>query len=205
MYKLPELPYEQNALKSFISEETFKYHYGAHHKAYIDNLNKLLADSPLQAKPLEEVIFQAAGPLFNNAAQAWNHTFYWQTLAKNSTQLTTQSPLEKQIVNQFGSIADFKSAFLNEAKLLFGSGWTWLVKNENGNLKIMNTINADVPFLTKGLIPLMVCDVWEHAYYIDHRNVRANYLDQFWAHINWQFAEKNYLSKEIPAMGSLMK
>jgi superoxide dismutase, Fe-Mn family len=191
-HELPKLPYEMNALEPYISQETLEYHYGKHHKTYVDNLNKLIKDTEFANLSLEEIIKQASGGIFNNAAQTWNHTFYWHSLTPKSTQ-NPSGELALAIAKRFGSLTEFKAQFNQSATTLFGSGWTWLVKKNSGELEIINSNNADNP-LKQGHKALFTCDVWEHAYYIDYRNARANYLEKFWEIINWDFAEKNYLS-----------
>lgn len=184
---LPELPYAHDALKPYISKETLNYHYGKHHQSYVNNLNKFAeADSSLAEKTLEEIILSATGGVFNNAAQVWNHTFYWQCLNPNGGGEPTGT-LAKSIAHTFGSFASFKEQFSTSAATNFGSGWTWLVKNSDGKLKIVNTGNAGNP-LTEGLTPILTCDVWEHAYYIDYRNARPEYIKSFWHLVNWEFA-----------------
>ncbi|MAZ39788.1 MAG: superoxide dismutase [Fe] [Legionellales bacterium] len=189
-FELPPLPYDKNALMPHISEETIEFHYGKHHQAYVNNLNNLVTGTEFENKSLEDIICSSSGGIFNNAAQIWNHTFYWHSLTPNSTEAPSGS-LKSAIEKQYGSISEFKHAFTKSATSLFGSGWTWLVKDADGNLDIVNTSNADCP-LTENLIPLFTCDVWEHAYYIDVRNARPKYLENFWEIINWQFAEENF-------------
>lgn len=189
-FELPPLPYAKNALAPHISEETIEYHYGKHHQAYVTNLNNLVAGTEFEGKSLEEIIKKASGPIFNNAAQDWNHTFYWHSLSPTGGN-EPHGALKDAIDNQFGSFAAFKEAFTKSAVSLFGSGWTWLVKNKQGKLEIVNTGNAGCP-ITDGHTPLFTCDVWEHAYYIDVRNARPKYLENFWAIVNWQFAESNF-------------
>ena len=189
---LPPLPYPKGALSPYISEETLDFHYGKHHQAYVNKLNLLLEKeesmSSLKQASLEELILEAKGALFNNASQVWNHHFYWNTLTpkKQDPEPSLKASLEKQ----FGSLEEFKQAFTKQALALFGSGWTWLVKTEGESLEIINTFNADNP-KTQGLTPLITCDVWEHAYYIDYRNARVKYLDSFWNLINWNFLSHN--------------
>ncbi|MBL7545554.1 MAG: superoxide dismutase [Bdellovibrionaceae bacterium] len=192
MFKLPVIDFSNN---SFLTEETVKYHYGKHHAAYIENLNKLISDS--EKKTLIEIIKSSRGALFNNAAQAFNHTFYWLCLTPQRSPILPNCDLHKLIVREFGSLEKLRSAFIERALSVFGSGWTWLALNKSTNkLEIINTTNADVVDL-ENYMPLLVCDVWEHAYYIDYRNSRAKYLDEFWNEINWQFASENYESKDI--------
>ena len=188
MHKLPELPYAIDSLSPKLSQETLQYHYGKHHNAYVTNLNKLLEGSEFQDMQLEDIIRKASGPIFNNAAQVWNHTFYWNCLSPKPKQ-TPGEQLLQQINHGFGSLEAFKDKFTQAAITLFGSGWVWLVKT-NGTLVIETTSNAGNP-LTNGSTPLMTCDVWEHAYYIDYRNNRAKYVETFWKMLNWDFCEQN--------------
>ncbi|BAW80917.1 superoxide dismutase [Candidatus Nitrosoglobus terrae] len=188
-HSLPKLPYAMNALEPHISKETLEYHYGKHHQTYIDNLNKLILGTEFERAPLEEIITKASGPIFNNSAQVWNHTFYWNSLAPQGGG-EPEGALMNAITQKFGSFTEFKEKFSQTAITLFGSGWAWLVKNPNGSLEITATSNAGNP-LTEGRIPLLTCDVWEHAYYIDYRNARAKYLESFWKLVNWDFAAKN--------------
>lgn len=188
-FTLPKLPYAENALAPYISEETLQYHYGKHHKAYVDNLNKLIADSELQSRSLEEIILKSSGAVFNNAAQVWNHTFYWHCMSPQGGGEPT-GKLHDLINKSFGSFEAFKEQFSKAAIATFGSGWAWLVKNKDGDLKIISTSNAQNP-LTENLTPLLTCDVWEHAYYIDYRNARPSYVDAFWNVVNWDFVAEN--------------
>jgi Fe-Mn family superoxide dismutase len=188
-YKLPELPYAKDALAPHISAETLEYHYGKHHKAYADNLNRLISGTEFANMPLEEIIKKSSGGIFNNAAQYWNHTFYWNSLNPAGGGEAT-GELATLINRNFGSFAQFKEKFTTAAATLFGSGWTWLVKNPDGTLSIETTSNAGTP-VKDGKKPLLTCDVWEHAYYIDYRNARAQYIDAFWKVVNWKFAQAN--------------
>jgi Fe-Mn family superoxide dismutase len=188
-FQLPELPYAKNALEPHITAETLEYHYGKHHKAYVDKLNELIVGTAFSDKTLEEIIKTSNGPIFNNAAQIWNHTFYWHCLAP----LAGGEPTEKlgeMIKKTFGSFAQFKEQFSKVAIGTFGSGWAWLVKDNNHELKIISTSNAANP-MTEHLTPLLTCDVWEHAYYIDYRNARAKYVEAFWNLVNWKFVADN--------------
>jgi Fe-Mn family superoxide dismutase len=189
-FELPKLPYEMDALAPYISRETLEYHYGKHHQTYVNNLNNLLPGSGLEGKNLEQIILNSTGGIFNNAAQVWNHTFYWHSLTPNGGG-EPSGKLADAINKKFGSFAAFKEAFTKSATTLFGSGWTWLVQNTDGSVDIVNTSNAGTP-LTDGKTPLFTCDVWEHAYYIDVRNARPKYLENFWAVVNWKFAEENF-------------
>ncbi len=189
-FSLPPLPYAQDALAPHISAETIQYHYGKHHQAYVNKLNDLVKGTEFEnMTALEDIIKKASGGIFNNAAQTWNHNFYWQCLTPQTNVLP--KPLENAITRTYGSIEKFKTAFVEKAIGNFGSGWTWLVKNTNGSLEIVNSSNANNP-LTDNKKSLLVCDVWEHAYYIDYRNVRTNYLDNFWQIINWNFVNTNF-------------
>lgn len=190
-FELPALPYEKNALEPHISAETLEYHYGKHHQTYVDKLNGLVAGTDNENKSLEEII-KTAGPggLFNNAAQIWNHTFYWNSLSPKGGG-EPSGVLADAINAKWGSFDKFKEEFSAQAAANFGSGWTWLVKNNANALEIVNTGNAGSP-ITDGMIPLLTCDVWEHAYYIDYRNARPKYLEAFWALANWSFATKNF-------------
>ena len=188
-FELPALPYAKDALAPTISEETIDFHYGKHHNTYVVNLNNLVADTDFASMSLEEIIMKSEGGIFNNAAQIWNHTFYWNCLSPNST--SPSAELAEAINAAFGSMDEFKSKFNTSAATNFGSGWTWLVKNADGSLEIVNTSNAGCP-LTENYTPLLTIDVWEHAYYIDYRNARPKYLDSIWNIINWDFASANF-------------
>lgn len=188
--QLPALPYEMDALQPHISKETLEYHYGKHHKAYVDNLNNLIPNTEYEDKTLEEIILTAGGPIFNNAAQVWNHTFYWHCLSPKGG-AEPKGTLLAAIEKTFGSFAEFKSLFTKTALSTFGSGWAWLVKREDGALAIVSTSNAQTP-MTSQQTALLTCDVWEHAYYIDYRNMRATYLEHFWNLVNWDFVAKNF-------------
>ncbi|MBP9725924.1 MAG: superoxide dismutase [Fe] [Gammaproteobacteria bacterium] len=190
MHELPALPYALNALEPHISKETLEYHYGKHHKTYVDNLNKLIPGTPFENSTLEAIVQTATGPIFNNAAQVWNHTFYWHCLAPNAGGEPT-GKLAEAIQNAFGSFASFKEKFSTTAATTFGSGWAWLVKNKHGQLEIVSTSNASTP-LQQEVTPLLTCDVWEHAYYIDYRNARVQYIEHFWHLVNWDFVAKNF-------------
>lgn len=188
-HKLPELPYAKEALAPYISAETIEYHYGKHHATYVANLNKLIVGTEFEDLSLEEIIKKSRGAIFNNAAQVWNHTFYWNCLAPNAGG-EPSGALAEAINNNFGSFAAFKEKFTATAIGTFGSGWAWLVKNSDGSLAIVSTSNAGCP-LTEGTTPLLTCDVWEHAYYIDYRNARPKYVEAFWNLVNWKFVESN--------------
>lgn len=188
-FELPALPYAQNALEPHISAETLEYHYGKHHNTYVVNLNNLIKDTEFTGKTLEEIIKTANGGIFNNAAQVWNHTFYWHCLSPNGGGEPT-GKVADAINQSFGSFAEFKAQFTDAAVKNFGAGWTWLVKKADGTLAIVSTSNAATPLTTSDK-PLLTVDVWEHAYYIDYRNARPKYLENFWALVNWSFVEKN--------------
>ncbi len=189
-FELPSLPYPRDALEPHISEETLNYHYGKHHQTYVDKLNGLVDGTDMANKSLEEIVKNSSGPLFNNAAQTWNHTFYWHSLSPNGGGKPSGA-LADAINSSFGSFEEFVAKFNDMAVNNFGSSWTWLVKNSDGSLAIVNTSNAATP-LTTEQTPVLTCDLWEHAYYIDYRNVRPDYLKAFWALANWDWAEKNY-------------
>ncbi len=188
-FELPALPYAKDALAPHISAETIDYHYGKHHNTYVVNLNGLIENSEFADKSLEDIIKSSSGPVFNNATQVWNHTFYWNCLSPNGGG-EPQGALADAINAKFGSFDEFKKAYTADCVGNFGSGWTWLVKNSSGELEIMKTSNAGCP-LTEGVTPLMTCDVWEHAYYIDYRNARPAYVEAFWNLVNWDFVASN--------------
>ncbi|EGL55279.1 MAG TPA: superoxide dismutase [Fe] [Methylophaga aminisulfidivorans] len=189
-YELPPLPYAKDALEPTISAETLEYHYGKHHQTYVTNLNNLVPGTEFEGKSLEEIITKASGGIFNNAAQVWNHTFYWNCMTPNAKG-APEGDLAAAIDSTFGSFDEFKEAFSKSAATNFGSGWTWLVKNADGSIAIVNTSNAGCP-LTDGQKPLLTVDVWEHAYYIDFRNARPKYLEAFWGLVNWDFVSANF-------------
>lgn len=188
-FTLPELPYAKNALEPHISSETLEYHYGKHHQAYVTNLNKLIPGTEFESMDLEEIIKKSKGGIFNNAAQVWNHTFYWHCLSPNGGG-EPNGKLAEAINKHFESFSKFKELFTQTAITTFGSGWAWLVQDNAGALKIISTSNAGTP-MTEGLTALMTCDVWEHAYYIDYRNARPDYVSAFWALVNWDFVASN--------------
>jgi len=188
-FELPPLPWTDDALAPHISAETIAYHYGKHHQAYVDNLNKLTAGTDWEGKSLEEVVKGSEGGLFNNAAQVWNHTFYWSSLSPNGGG-EPDGALADKIAASFGGFAAFKEKFTSAAIGRFGSGWAWLVDKPGEGLSIETTPNAETP-LTYQCKPLLTCDVWEHAYYIDYRNARPKYLEHFWELVNWDFAAGN--------------
>jgi len=191
-FELPPLPYADNALEPTISAETISFHYGKHHQSYVTNLNNLVPGTEFENSSLEQIIMKASGGIFNNAAQIWNHTFYWNGLTPNGKDAVS-GDLAAAIDATFGSFAEFKAKFSTSAATNFGSGWTWLVKNSDGSLAIVNTSNAGSP-LTAGQTPLLTCDVWEHAYYIDFRNARPKYVEAFWGLVNWDFVAKNFVA-----------
>jgi Fe-Mn family superoxide dismutase len=190
-FELPALPYEKNALEPHISAETLEYHYGKHHATYVTKLNGLVEGTDMASKSLEEIVKNSEGGVFNNAAQIWNHTFYWNSLSPNGGGEPTGA-LADAINAKWGSFADFKAALNDKAVNNFGSSWTWLVKTADGSLDIVNTSNAATPLTDASLTPLLTVDLWEHAYYIDYRNVRPKYLEGFWALANWDFAVANF-------------
>jgi Fe-Mn family superoxide dismutase len=189
-HKLPDLPYAKDALQPYISAETLEFHHGKHHAAYIINLNNLIKGTEFENKPLEEIIMKSSGGLFNNSAQVWNHTFYWNCL-KPKGGGEPGGALAQAIKTAFGSFDDFKKEFTQKAVTLFGSGWTWLAKNKDGSITVVNTGNAENP-IKSGQKALLTCDVWEHAYYIDYRNARAKYVEAYWNLVNWDFVAKNF-------------
>lgn len=189
-FTLPALPYSMDALEPNISKSTIEHHYGKHHQAYVDNLNKLIVGTEFEKASLEEIVMKSSGGIFNNAAQVWNHTFYWNCFSPNPQKLPT-GKLMDAIVKEFGSFEEFRSKFTTSALTLFGSGWAWLVKDGNGKLEIIQTSNAENP-IRQGKIPLMVCDVWEHAYYIDKQNKRPAYLESFWEILDWKKIEERF-------------
>jgi Fe-Mn family superoxide dismutase len=203
-FELPKLPYEMNDLKPHLSAETLEFHYGRHHKAYIDKLNGLIEGTKFANSTLEQIVHDSEGAIFNNAAQAWNHTFYWNCITPANHTTPPQGGLLESIRRDFGSLEDFKKAFTQTAMNTFGSGWAWLVKEKSSQLlTLISTSNAETP-IRQGLVPILVCDVWEHAYYIDYRNERAKYLEGFWNLINWNYVEKCYQKNEIENLTSQM-
>jgi Fe-Mn family superoxide dismutase len=188
-HKLPDLPFAQKALEPHISAETLEFHHGKHHATYVDKLNDLIRGTEFAEASLEDIIAKASGGILNNGAQTWNHTFYWNCLAPNGGGEPT-GDLAAAIDSSFGSFREFREEFSQKAATLFGSGWAWLVKNDDGSLVIEQAANADNP-LRSGRSPILTCDVWEHAYYLDYRNARPKYLEAFWNLVNWNFAAKN--------------
>ena len=189
-HELPALPYAKDDLAPTISAETIEYHYGKHHQTYVTNLNNLVPGTEFENASLEDIIMKASGGIFNNAAQVWNHTFYWNCLSPNGGGAPSGA-LADAINSAFGSFDEFKQKFSTSAATNFGSGWTWLVKNSDGGVEIVNTSNAANP-MTDGKTPLLTVDVWEHAYYIDYRNARPKYLESIWGIINWDFVARNF-------------
>ncbi len=189
MIELPKLPYKRDALEPHISQRTIDFHYGQHHAAYVKNLNNLIENSKFENMSLEDIIKNSEGAIFNNAAQVWNHTFYWHCMTPEKDG-HPQALLLKTIERDFGSFDNFKQMFIKQAATLFGSGWLWLVCDKEGKLSLLQTSNAETPLTNDELRPLLVCDVWEHAYYLDQQNLRLAYLNEFWQIINWKFVEK---------------
>lgn len=189
-HTLPALPYAMDALAPTISAETLEYHYGKHHKAYVDNLNNLIKGTEFETSSLEEIVKKSSGGIFNNAAQVWNHTFYWNSMKPNGGGAPTGA-LADAINAKWGSFDAFKEAFSKCAVTTFGSGWAWLVKTPSGELDLVSTSNAATPLTTDNKA-LLTCDVWEHAYYIDYRNARPKYVESFWNLVNWDFVAANF-------------
>ncbi|MFW5793713.1 MAG: superoxide dismutase [Bacteroidota bacterium] len=183
-FELPALPFDKNALEPHISQKTIEFHYGKHHQAYVNKLNGLIKGTKFENSPLEDIIKNSDGGVFNNAAQIWNHTFYWNCLSPMGGGFP-EGKLMEVIEENFGSFEKFKENFSDAAATLFGSGWVWLVKNKEGKLEIIKESNAGNP-ITKGLTPLLTCDVWEHAYYLDYQNKRPDYIDAFWELVDWE-------------------
>ncbi len=188
--ELPKLPYAMNALEPIISEKTLEFHYGKHHQAYVTNLNKLVVGTEFENATLEDIIKKATGGIFNNGAQVWNHTFYWESFKANASEVPTGA-LAEAINKSFGSFDAFKEKFSTAAATLFGAGWAWLVKKADGSLEIVQESNAGNP-LKNGFTPILTCDVWEHAYYIDYQNRRPDYIASFWKLINWDKIAERY-------------
>jgi Fe-Mn family superoxide dismutase len=188
-HELPKLPYAMNALAPTLSQETLEYHYGKHHQAYVNNLNNLIKNTEFADLSLEETIKKATGGIFNNAAQVWNHSFYWHCLSPRAGE--PSGKLADALIKKFGSVDEFKKQFSQAAITVFGSGWAWLVKNTDGTLEIIQTSNAGTP-LQQNKKAILTCDVWEHAYYIDYRNARPSYLENFWKLVHWDFMAENF-------------
>ena len=189
-HTLPPLPYAKDALQPHMSQETLEYHYGKHHQTYVTNLNNLIKGTEFENASLEDIIKKSSGGLFNNSAQVWNHTFFWNCLKPNGGGAPTGAVADA-INAKWGSFDKFKEEFTKSATTNFGSGWTWLVKKADGSVDIVNTSNAGTPLTTSDK-PLLTCDVWEHAYYIDYRNARPKFLEAFWNLVNWDFVAKNF-------------
>ena len=190
-FELPDLPFELNALEPYISKKTLEFHHGKHHQSYLANLNKLIQGTKFKDLNLETIIKVADGPIFNYAAQVWNNTFYFECLKPGNCN-SIKNSFEEVIKSNFGSVPFFKSTFTDAVGSLFGVGWVWLVLKQNGSMEIIQKFNAGNP-MRVGLIPLMTCDVWEHAYYLDYQNRLGDYADAFWELINWDIIEKRYI------------
>ena len=188
--ELPALPYADDELEPVISAETIGYHYGKHHQAYVTNLNNMVPGTEFENASLVDIVMKSSGGIFNNAAQVWNHTFYWNGLSPAGGG-EPSGALADAINSAFGSFGAFKDTFIKSGIGNFGSGWTWLVKNDDGSVEIVNTSNAANP-MTDGKTPLLTIDVWEHAYYVDYRNARPRYLEEIWSIVNWDFVAANY-------------
>ncbi|MFZ4562172.1 MAG: superoxide dismutase [Bacteroidales bacterium] len=182
-HELPKLPYALDALEPYISKRTLEFHYGKHHQAYVNNLNKLIVGTEFENASLDDIVRKAGGGIFNNGAQVWNHTFYWNCLKPQGGGEPT-GPFAEALLKSFGSFSEFKEKFSTAAATLFGSGWAWLIIKEDGSLGIVQESNAGNP-LKNGATPLLTCDVWEHAYYLDKQNVRPDYIADFWKLIDW--------------------
>ena len=203
-FRLPTLPFGHAELEPFLSSEAIDSHYFGHHKSYVDKTNELLGELGMSGVSLEKIILNHEGKLFENAAQAWNHTFYWLGLRASAKQSGPDGELLTAIEKSFGSVEGMKARFLDCGQSVFGSGWTWLVARDDKTLDIMNTSNADNPIRLGGLRPLWVCDVWEHANYIDYRNERREYLEGAWTHLNWDFVQSGFLHQRMANMSRLM-
>jgi Fe-Mn family superoxide dismutase len=186
--QLPPLPYAADALEPHMSRETLEYHHGRHHATYVANVNRLVQGSELEGLPLEDLLAEATGPLWDNAAQVWNHAFFWQCLSPRPT--APSRLLKRKLDESFGGVAEFQARFDKAATALFGSGYAWLVREHDGGLRIVSTRNADLP-ARGNQVPLLTCDLWEHAYYLDRRNDRGQYLKHFWPLVNWDFVAHN--------------
>lgn len=197
-HQLPELPYSKTALQPHISSETLEYHHGKHHKAYVTKLNELIRGTEFETKSLDEIIKKAEGPVFNNAAQHWNHSFFWNCMSPQGGGTPT-GQIAELINKKFGNFDKFKEEFSKLAVGNFGSGWTWIVRGSNGDIELMNTGNADNP-MKHGKKALLTLDVWEHAYYIDYRNARPDFVKAFWNLTNWNFVNQN-LNQEFTVTG----
>lgn len=188
--ELPKLPYELNALEPKISQKTLEFHYGKHHQAYVNNLNNLVKGTEYEDASLENIIMEATGGIFNNGAQVWNHSFYFEAFSPKGGGKPS-GKLAEAIDESFGSFEEFKDKFSKAAATLFGSGWAWLVKTKSGELEIIQESNAGNP-LKKGLTPILTCDVWEHAYYLDYQNKRPDYIANFWELLDWGVVEQRF-------------
>lgn len=189
MIELPELPYPKSGLAPHISEKTLEFHYGKHHQGYVDNLNKLIKGTDFEDMDLEDIVKKSSGSIYNNAAQVWNHTFFWKSMTNDFEDINSDSSLHSAIEKHFKSVDNFKKMFKDAATKLFGSGWVWLV-SDGEELKVKQMKNANDP-LSAGLTPILVCDVWEHAYYLDYQNDRGKFIDAFFSVVNWEFVQKN--------------
>ncbi len=189
-FELPKLPYSLDDLNPTISRQTLEFHHGKHHQAYVNNLNNLIQGTNFEDADLVTIIKESEGGIFNNAAQVWNHTFYFETFSKNP-QKEPKGNLAEAIERDFGSFSKFKETFAQSAATLFGSGWAWLIKDAYGNLEIMQTSNAETP-IRNGFTPLLTCDVWEHAYYLDYQNRRPDYIEAFWELVDWKIVEGRF-------------
>jgi Fe-Mn family superoxide dismutase len=206
MFKLPQLPYLKTELAPLFNEEQMTFHYEKHHKAYIDNLNKFAeTDTSLNEKSLEEITLTSTGGVFNNAAQSWNHTFFWFGITPAGKGGQPSQDLMAAITRDFGTMDELKAKFVDGGMKTFGSGWIWLCTDATGKLSLVSTSNAAVPFTGNGPTPLLVADVWEHAYYVDYRNLRMKYLETFWSQINWNFVSENFASKKVRNLTTAMK
>ena len=195
---LPKLPYALDALEPHMSRETLEFHYGKHHKKYVDTANQLIAGTSLEELALDEMVQRATGKTFNNVAQAWNHDFFWKCLTPDEQK--PEGELQRALESSFGDYDTFREHFMKAASDVFGSGWAWLVMNDDGTLEVTTTANGNTP-LTEGRLPLLTCDVWEHAYYIDYRNDRGKYLQHFWPLVNWEFVAENLSATAAPVAG----
>ncbi len=190
-FELPDLPFARDALEPHMSQETLDYHYGKHHAGYVDKLNSAIEEDGPQDKSLLELIRSTEGDTFNNAAQVWNHDFFWHCLCPANKSTAPSNRLHEALEKKFGSLEKFKQQFADAASGNFGSGWTWLIVDASGDLSIVNTSDADTPVRDPGVTVLMTLDIWEHAYYLDHRNSREDYIEAFWKLLNWQFVSEN--------------
>lgn len=189
-FSLPKLPYSNDGLEPVISENTINFHYGKHHQAYVNNLNNLIPGTEFENASLEEIILKAEGGIFNNGAQVWNHTFYFMQFNPDGCH-EPKDELKAAIESKYGSFEAFKEAFTKAAATLFGSGWAWLVVNKNNDLEIVQTSNAGNP-MRDGMKPLLTCDVWEHAYYLDKQNARPKYIEDFWKILDWKVVSERF-------------